>query len=239
MKCIEFRYISYCAYNEWNLNCMYRGKEGRGVKKHAVAICLFLLAILMGVLSYPYLPNQMPTHWGVDGTADEFANKEVVICIFPAVMIVLYSSFRFTMHYVYARYAGKGVAHSIITYAILLFLLFLHTLILLIGLGWKIDFNTWLLGGSGVFFLVIGWSFQKLEYKDSIALSLYENKRPTLFQKTQLYSTRAFQLMGLGILVSLFLTNQVRLYTTIGIIGIGSLLLIGATLYYYVTDNHV
>jgi hypothetical protein len=216
--------------------CQNIKKEVSTVKKHVLAIFLFLLAICISVVFYSQLPDVMPTHWGRDGKPDEFTHKQIATFIIPLVMAVSYSSFHFTMKYVYNKRSDDvRLAYFVITYAIIAFLFFIHILLILISLGVNLSFNACLLFAIGIFFIVLSLSFKMINFRDSIAFSFYQD--PCILQKIQTYSIGTFRFIGIGILLSLLLSSHVRFYTTIGIIGGGTFSVFAVILYYYVTDN--
>ena len=51
---------------------------------------LILLPSLIGVLLWDRLPQQMPIHWGVDGTADGWGSREFVVFGMPVLLLALH-----------------------------------------------------------------------------------------------------------------------------------------------------
>ena len=63
-------------------------KQHKG--KLMVSSVLTLLPILVGLLLWNRLPNQMPTHWGVDGTADGWSGKAFVVFGMPLILLAVH-----------------------------------------------------------------------------------------------------------------------------------------------------
>jgi uncharacterized membrane protein len=51
---------------------------------------LILLPVLIGLLLWNQLPEQMVTHWGVDSVPDGWSGKGMVVFGIPAIMLVLH-----------------------------------------------------------------------------------------------------------------------------------------------------
>lgn len=59
-------------------------------KKHKLLIIvtalICLLPILVGVILWNRLPEQIPTHWGVNGEVDSWSSKPLAVFFFPCLM---------------------------------------------------------------------------------------------------------------------------------------------------------
>ncbi|MBQ7380965.1 MAG: DUF1648 domain-containing protein [Clostridia bacterium] len=51
---------------------------------------IILLPILAGLLLWNRLPEQVPTHWGVDGAADGWSSRAVAVFLMPALLLVFH-----------------------------------------------------------------------------------------------------------------------------------------------------
>lgn len=201
------------------------------LRKVSVYLCLFSLC--MSVALYPLLPSQIATHWNINGTADEYTTKITAGFLIPILMIFLFGASRFTMRYIHGTSKRNCTVHAIVTNAVLSFLLFIHALILLIGTGIFIDFHMCLLAAAGAFFLVLSWSFAKIQPREPVSAPFVSTE--SVFQKMQMHTVRTFCFTGFGLLVSLVLPQQWQVHTAICMIGFGGIFMIIMTLYYYTT----
>lgn len=203
------------------------------LRKVSIYLCLFSLC--MSVALYPLLPNQIATHWNINGTADEYTRKITAGFLIPILMMLLFGASRFTMRYIYGTSKRDYKAHTIIINAVLSFLLCIHALILLIGAGIFINFHMCLLAAAGAFFLVLSWGFAEIQPREPVFSPFVSTK--TVFQKMQMHTVRTFRFIGLGVPISLVLPQQWQVHTAICMIGFGGIFIIVMMLYYYTTEN--
>lgn len=123
-----------------------------------VQALLLLVAIGLGALAYPALPDQVASHWGVDGQVNGYTGKFWGVFLLPAVMAGVAGLF-----YVLPRIdpthrntnelrrqmGGIGVV-------IVLFMLVLHALLLGWNLGYQVSFNVVLPVLLGGLFFYVG-----------------------------------------------------------------------------------
>lgn len=60
------------------------------MKKYFFALIMIALTILAWVITYSHLPNELATHWGISGEADDFSKKPTAIATLVGIMIVQY-----------------------------------------------------------------------------------------------------------------------------------------------------
>ena len=58
--------------------------------KLLVSSLVILLPIVFGLLYWNKLPDEMTTHWGMDGNADGWTNKAAAIFILPAILLAVH-----------------------------------------------------------------------------------------------------------------------------------------------------
>ena len=61
--------------------------------KHWPPLLYIALSLFGGFVAHPYLPEQIPVHWGVDGDISSYTDKGHGIFLNPAAMIVAYLFF--------------------------------------------------------------------------------------------------------------------------------------------------
>lgn len=203
------------------------------LRKVSVYLCLFSLC--MSVALYPLLPSQIATHWNINGTADEYTTKIMAGFLIPVLMIFLFGASRFTTRYIYGTSKQNYTVHAIVTNTVLSFLLFIHALILLIGTGIFIDFHMCLLAAAGAFFLVLSWSFAKIQTREPVTAPFVSTE--TVFQKMQMHTVRTFRFIGFSLLICLILPQHWQVHIAICMTGVGGIFIIIMTLYYYTIEN--
>ena len=64
------------------------------IKKHKTALILTslvnLIPILIGLLLWDQLPEQLPSHWGINGEVDGWASKTTAVFLMPCMLLALH-----------------------------------------------------------------------------------------------------------------------------------------------------
>ncbi len=59
------------------------------VKENKVIIIILAASIILGIITYFSIPNQVPVHWS-GGKVDRYAGKLTVSVLFPGILILMY-----------------------------------------------------------------------------------------------------------------------------------------------------
>ncbi|MBO8170601.1 MAG: SdpI family protein [Bacillaceae bacterium] len=101
-------------------------------KSDVVLLIIILAGMLTGVLIYPSLPDQIPTHWNVAGEPDNYSSKEFGVFGLPIINLIIY----FAMFLVPRLDPGRDnykrfdKVYRISRWGIVLFLTLIHQLML-------------------------------------------------------------------------------------------------------------
>lgn len=60
------------------------------MKKYLFSVVIIVLTILTWVFTYSSLPNDLVTHWGINGDADDYSSKFNAMMTFIGIMIIQY-----------------------------------------------------------------------------------------------------------------------------------------------------
>jgi len=128
--------------------------------------CIFLIgaALALSALLYARLPDPVPTHWNLRGEADGFTSKPWGPFVLPLTMIGVMLLFLALPKisprgYEISRFQG---VFEILQTAILGFLLLVHAVALLSGVGAAVDLNRAVIAGLGLLLAVLGNFMGKL-----------------------------------------------------------------------------
>jgi uncharacterized membrane protein len=121
-------------------------------------IILIALAILVSAISYPRLPNQVPTHWDIHGNANDYGSKSLGLFLLPVLMVGIWALMRALpsidpRHDNYAKMRG---AYDLVVNATLTLLLLVHAVGTGAMLGLPISIARIIPALLGVLFIVIG-----------------------------------------------------------------------------------
>jgi uncharacterized membrane protein len=127
-------------------------------KSTLFGILLTLAAFAVSAVLYARLPDVLPIHWGLHGTADGFLHKPWAIYFYPA-MIGAMLLLKLVLPPISPRaFAIEPFVRTfnVMMTALMLFMAYLMSLVYAAALDMHIAVGRALLGGIGVLFIVIG-----------------------------------------------------------------------------------
>ncbi|WP_459500918.1 DUF1648 domain-containing protein [Bacillus sp. C1] len=196
--------------------------------KYKYMIGIFFSCLLFTLFLYPYLPNELAVHWNQSGEPNEYAKKQIVVVFIPCLIIFLHVLLYIISHYVYKFNKNNNDIMMRFKENVFLFLLFIHILILVIGTGVDIRFQTGLIIGSSAFLFMVSKGFKEGK----------QEKEPIVLQKMRVCSQRIFRYMALIVFICLFLKLEWGFYLVIGVISLGSISFMFFILYSYILENY-
>ena len=115
-----------------------------------------LLPMLLGILTYSQLPNQIPIHWNVAGEIDGYASKAIFVFLLPILMSGVQLLCLFMMHAdpKYKNYSAKMA--KVVVWIIPLVTVILELVTYAIIFGYNISVNIVIPMCIGVLFIVLG-----------------------------------------------------------------------------------
>ena len=123
-----------------------------------IPMLLVIAATLASMLIYSRLPEQVPTHWNMEGEADDWSSRFFGAWLMPLMMAVILVVLRLVPHIDprranYEKFRGAYEAIVILTMA---FMLGLHLMLLAVATGVQVSLERVLPGAVGAFFIAIG-----------------------------------------------------------------------------------
>src|SRR5579864_662003 len=109
------------------------------------ALLIIVVQILISLVTYPFLPDIVPTHWNAAGQVDAYAPKWVNAVMFPALSLGMYVLVRLLVVVgprlgSQGRRANQGIVNLILV-GVLLFMLVLQLTTTAIALGLPVDIS--------------------------------------------------------------------------------------------------
>ncbi len=201
-------------------------------RKDWILISIVLLSAVTGLVLYPILPDQMPTHWNVEGIPDRFDSKNFAVFFFPMLNLVLLLLMiwlpRFDPRH--ANYFEFVRVYTIVRWAIILFLTVLYLSILYYSVAEMyglVNINISLIVPFfvGILLIVIGNYLTRAKSNYFFGIRTpwtLENER--VWKKTHRLGGRLFVLGGFITLAGLFLPNSTRFVAVIAAIILASVI---------------
>lgn len=165
-----------------------------------------LLPILVGLLLWDKLPEQVPSHWGINGEVDGWCSKTQAVFLMPCVMLA--------MHWlcVLVSYLDpKKVDYNKKSFLLVLWIcpvinLLLNTLVYATALGYAINVEIILPLFMGVLFLLIGNYLPKCKQSYTLGIKLpWTLHNEENWNKTHRFSGKVWVTGAIVILATAFL----------------------------------
>jgi uncharacterized membrane protein len=201
------------------------------MKKFKVAIIsLILLAFVFAGISFAFLSDIIPIHFGINGDPDQFGSKYFIL-IFPSVISIVGISMLLVCRYAnvsenYQKYMLlTGVVLEVILNAILV--LFLAYALTYSDGNATINISKIMLPLCGAMFIILGNFMPKVEKNSTLGVKTRWSKyNETTWQKTHRFTGFVSVIIGaLAIILSFFfndLVNFIILMSLIAVFGIST-----------------
>lgn len=190
---------------------------------------LMFFPCLIVLIALPFLPEQIPAHYGYDNQADRWGSKYEAL-IFPVVTVFM-GSFMLAMSKIAAKQEKSGTNNEnicIIAGIATLFLFNATTLYFLYTDFHQVEnleetplhVNQLLFGGLGVLLIIVGNIMPKLRHNSIIGLRTHWSlKNETTWKKSQRIGGITFIIAGiLIILACLFTSASLCLFLSLSIL---------------------
>ncbi|MGT2757053.1 SdpI family protein [Streptococcus ovuberis] len=194
-------------------------------KRLLVVTSVFVfLPMLLGVVLWERLPEQLPTHFGLDGSADGFSSKAEAVYLHPFIFlgVHLFSLVVTTISPKSQNISPKMM--RLLYWFIPVLAGLLQTITYLVALGWIINptrFISFLLGG---FFMLVGNYLPKTKQNYAVGIKLpWTLDDEENWNKTHRLAGRVWMLAGLLICLSVCFPIE-PLYVLLPLIAIMILL---------------
>lgn len=197
------------------------------MRRWIVPSFIIIAAFLTGLISYPYLPEQLPTHWNASGMPDEYRSKTFAIWLMPALMILLFLSFQIIRVIDPKRKNIVKFSKDIdmINNSLLFVFLIIHGTTILYGLGWDINMSMVMPVIIGIVFVVIGNYMPRFKFNYFIGIRTpWTLSSEHVWTKTHQISGKLYVIGGFLLLLCSFLPIKWKVVSIIVITVIVSLL---------------
>nr|WP_296961003.1 SdpI family protein [uncultured Mediterraneibacter sp.] len=207
-------------------------------KMGLLTIVVTLLPILLGLLLWSKLPDQVPMHWGINGEVDGWESKARAVFFMPCFCAAM-QLFLLVMTSIDPR---KKAIHRkpmmVVIWLIPVLSLVMNVAIYLIALGFKVNMVEIILVLLGAFFVLLGNYMPKLKKNYTVgikvpwALNSEENWIRTHRFGGKVYVVTGIVCIIIGLLVNLIGENVAFVIIMVLIFG-GSFLTMGYSYWLY------
>ncbi len=135
-------------------------REARHVRRLWILPPLLLgAAVLISVLAYPHLPQEMPTHWGVSGQPTNLMPRRFAVSVIPGIMVWIGFITGLILWSASQARDGRDLPawlSPVLTSGTLAFLLLIHAVVIAAALGWGVDIPLATSLAAGLLFVALG-----------------------------------------------------------------------------------
>lgn len=174
------------------------------IKHNYLLVVLICLAFLGGLMLYPALPDQIPTHWNIKGEIDDYGSKNFTALGFPLIILGLYLLLTY-LPLIDPRkenYVKFATTYNLIKWIIVLFMLVLYGLMLAVAMGYPVKVDLVVRAGVSLLLIFLGNYLGKVRPNYFVGIRTpWTLADEEVWLKTHRFGAKVFVLTGvLGIL---------------------------------------
>lgn len=175
-----------------------------------LAFALALVSFITGWLFYPYLPEQIASHWNIQGEVDGYASKVWGIFLFPIIILVIVALFVVIPRIDPKKNNIEKFQNYYDRFIILLtlFLVYLYGVTLAFNLGYIFNILSFFPIAFAALFYYLGTLLPHFKSNWTIGFRTpWTLSDPIVWDKTHLLAGKLFKATGLIALLGLVFTN--------------------------------
>jgi len=191
-------------------------------KTEIIPIGLILIAFVASFYFYANFPDQVPTHWNFQGTADNYSNKTFGAFFFPWLILAMYVMFIIfpNLDPKKDRYQQFTKVYHLFKNTLILVMVSIYFISSLIGMGYNLPISILIPGIIGLLFIILGNYMGKIKRNWFMGIRTpWTLSNEEVWNKTHRLGGKIFIAMGVIMLAGSFIPNE-SLFGLIFIIGV-------------------
>ena len=196
---------------------------------------LVALAVLIGVLVYSRLPEQVASHWDIEGNVNGYMSRFWGVFLMPMVMagIVLLLWGLPEIDPLKSNIEKFRGDYNNFMLVLVLYFFFIHVLTLLINLGVKLDLNRFVIPAMGIFIFFLGGLLTKARRNWFIGIRTpWTLSSEQVWDKTHSLGGLLFRAAGVLVLLGVFFP-KVNVWILLGVVLLSTLVLYAYSYFAY------
>lgn len=176
--------------------------EKKNKKTLILTIVICLLPMLLGVILYDKLPEQMPIHFTINDVADNYAPKNFALFGLPLIMAIIQAiCLLVTMKVNKLKKEEKPRIIKIMEWFIPIILVLIYIIMIEVSLGSTVYVGKSICFILGISFMIIGNYFPKMSYEVGKATFHPTPKSESSFRKMSKVAGCSFIILGIILLL--------------------------------------
>jgi len=200
-------------------------------KKELPALIFLLFAVILSVVAYPNLSDQIVTHWNLAGEANGWSSKNFFVIFFPGLLIFIYGLF-IVLPLLDPKKSSYGdFIKAYINLKTLLIgaLTAVYTISILTNLGYQINISQSVSLIIGALMIGIGFILKNIKSNWFVGIRTpWTMSSPLVWEKTHQASVYFFSILGICIIATPYLATPWNII----IFTLGLLQMIAGTIIY-------
>ena len=169
---------------------------------------VLLFPVLVGLILWDKLPEQIPTHWGIHGEVDGWSSKSTAVFLLPCIMLGIHWLCLLATKLDPKKEAYTAKMLSLVLWITPALSLLISTLMYSKALGYDLDINIILPLPLGLIFIVIGNLLPKMRQSYTMGIKLpWTLNNEDNWNKTHRLSGKIWVAGGIVILATAILGN--------------------------------
>jgi uncharacterized membrane protein len=129
-----------------------------------IPLALIVVAVVISIVAYPKLPDQVPTHWDLSGDVNGWSSRLWGAWMLPLIMAVVWLIMRAIPHIDprganYAKFEGM---YDWLIILVIAFMLVMHVVVIMGATGSPISMTTIVMPAVGIFIAAMGLLLPKV-----------------------------------------------------------------------------
>lgn len=205
------------------------------LKKEWYVVLLLILPFIASAYLWNDLPDEVPTHFNLQGEADDWGPKWVNAIMIPGIALATYLSLIFIPFIdPKKRIESRQKPIAAIRIVLSLFFVFMYVFVMAESLGTDINFSIYLQIGIGLLFLALGNYMQSIKQNYFIGVKTpWTLESEEVWKRTHRLTAKVWTVGGLIMMISPLTISNPILYWTIFSVVVSVLVLV-PVIYSYV-----
>lgn len=188
-----------------------------------VAISIIVVSFILAIFLYPRMPEQMASHWNVNGDVDDYMTKFWGLFLMPIISLVSFILFLVipTLDPLKKNIDKFRKYYDNFIVLFLAFMLYIYLLTIFFNLGFRFSMIEMMLPAFAVLFVYVGVLLENAKKNWFIGIRTpWTLSNDKVWDKTHKLSGKLFKLAGLFMLMGMFFTDYTFLFLLIPLIVI-------------------
>lgn len=175
-----------------------------------VTSILILLPILVGALTWDILPEQVATHWGTGGTADDWSTRAFAVFGLPMILLVIHWVCIIITAADHKRREQNKKAYNMVLFITPLISWFTNAIMYAAAFGLEFNMFSLMFGLLGIMFIVIGNYMPKTKQNHTLGIKIsWTLQSEENWNATHRVAGKVWFITGLVSLVCVFLPYKI------------------------------